>query len=75
MQLLKSSLKITINCNKYQSKVIIQVPKPYFNYVIDISFQGVDRLFVISFENNTDRTVHTEYYLPTLEIKGQLIDG
>ena len=51
------------------------MPKPYFNYVIDISFQGVDRLFVISFENNTDRTVNTEYYLPTLEIKGQLIDG
>ena len=38
----------------YQSKVTIQVPKPYLDYLIDPNFQGVNRLFVLSFENDTD---------------------
>ena len=44
--------------------------------MIDPSFQVVNRL-VLSFENSTDRTVHTKYYLPTLEIKNYnvMIDG
>ena len=33
------------------------------------SFQGVNRLFVISFENDAFRTVHTRYFLPTIEMK------
>ena len=37
--------------------------------MIDPSFQAVNRLFVLSFENENDRTVHTKYYLPTVEIK------
>ena len=43
--------------------------KPYLDYLIDPSFQGVNRLFVLSFENMTDKTVHTKYYLPTAEVK------
>ena len=44
--------------------------KPFLNYLIDPSFQGVNRRFVLSFENTTDTgTVHTKYYLPTVEIK------
>ena len=27
------------------------------------------RLFVLSFENSTDQTVHTKYYFPTVKIK------
>ena len=45
----------------------MQVPNPYLVYLIDPSFQGVNRL--LSFENTTDRRVHTKYYLPTVEIK------
>ena len=45
------------------------MPNPYLDYLIDQSFQAVNRLFVSSFKNNTDRTVHTKYYLPTVEIK------
>ena len=37
--------------------------------MIDSSFQGVNRPFVLSFENEKDITVHTKYYLPTVEIK------
>ena len=54
MQQLKSGFKRTINCNKYQSKVTIQTPNPYLDYLIDPSFQGVNRRFVLSFENTTD---------------------
>ena len=68
MQQLKSGFKRTIIW-KYQSKVTIQAPNPYLDYLIDPSFQGVKILFVLKFEKNTDRTVDTKYYLPTVEIK------
>ena len=54
---------MTINCNRYQPKVTIQVPKPYLDYLIDPNLQVVNRLFVLSIENDTDRTIHTLYYL------------
>ena len=45
--------------------------------MIDPSFQWVNRLFVLLFENETDGEVHTKYYLPTEEIKdfNVVIDG
>ena len=63
--------------NKYQSNVSIQAPNPYLDFLTDSSFQVVNRLFVLSFENKDDRTVHAKYYLPTVEIKGYniMIDG
>ena len=70
MQQLKSSFTIAINWNIYQSKRSIQTPYPYLGFLIDPSFQRVDRLFVLSFENKHDRTVHTRYHLPKAEIKG-----
>ena len=36
---------------------------------MDPSFQGVNRLFVLPFENENDRTSHSTYYLPKVEIK------
>ena len=69
LQQLKSGFKRTINWIIYQLKATTQVPNPYLDYLIDRSFQGVKRLFVLSFKNTTDRTVHTKYYLPNVEIK------
>ena len=45
--------------------------------MIGLNFQGVNRLFVLLFEHENDRTVHTKYYLPTVEIKDYnvMIDG
>ena len=45
--------------------------------MINPSFQGVNRLFVLSFENENDRTSHSTYYLPKVEIKDYnvMIDG
>ena len=51
--------------------------KSIFRYLIDSSFQGVNRLFVLSFENEAQRTSYKRYYLPTVEIKDYnvMIDG
>ena len=68
LEQLKSGFKRTNNWNKYQSKITTQPPKPYLDYLIDSSFQGVSRLFVLSFEDITDRTVHTTHYLPKEEV-------
>ena len=40
---LKSGFKRTINWNKYQSKVSIQAPSPYLDFLINPSFQGVNK--------------------------------
>ena len=55
----------------------MQAPNPCLDYLIDPSFYGVNRRFLLSFESTADRTVHTKYYLPTVEIKDYnvMIDG
>ena len=77
LQQLKSGFKRTINWNKYQSKLTKKAPNPYLDFLIDPIFQGVSRVFVFSFEDKDDRKVHTEYYLPKVEIKdcNVMIDG
>ena len=57
-----------ISWNKCQSKVTIQAANTYFDYLIDPSFPGVNRLFTLSFENRTDRKVHTKHYFPAVEL-------
>ena len=39
------------------------------NHLVDPSFQGENRLFVLSFENEDDTWSNPEYYLPKVEIK------
>ena len=41
----------------------------YLNHLINPSFQGVNRLFVLSFENEDGMSSHSTYYLPKVEIK------
>ena len=50
---------------------------PYLDYLIAPSFQGVNRLFVQSFEDKAFRKGHTRYLLATAEIKDYnvMIDG
>ena len=47
------------------------------NYLIDPTFTKFDRLFVLSFENENDRTFFSKYYVPNVQIKyfNVLIDG
>ena len=55
--------------NQYESSVNKFAQNRYLNYLINPSFQGVNRLFVLSFENENVRTSHSTYYLSKVEIK------
>ena len=69
LQQSKSGFKRVINWNKYLSKPELLRQNPNLNYLIEPSFQGVNRLFILAFENDTQRTSHSGYYLPNVEIK------
>ena len=47
------------------------------NYLIDPTFTNVNRLFVLLFENETDRISFSKHYVPNVEIKdfNMLING
>ena len=77
LQQLKSGFKRKINWSKYQSDPKKYAQNRYLNHLVDPSFQGVNRLFVLSFENENDRKSHSTYYLPKVEIKNYnvMIDG
>ena len=77
LQQLKPGFKKTISWNKYESSIKAFAQNGYLNYLINPSFPGVNRLFVLSFENENDRTSHSTYYLTKVEIKdcNVMIDG
>ena len=66
---LKSGFRRTINWNKYQSDPKTYAQNRYLNHLVNPSFQGVNRLFVLSFESEDDTTSHSNYYLLKVEIK------
>ena len=66
LQQLKSGFKRVINWNKYLSKPELLRRNPNLNHLVEPSFQRINRLFVLAFENDTQRT---SYYLPNVEIK------
>ena len=68
-QQLKSGFKRVINWNKYLSKPELLAQNPNLNHLVKPNFQGVNRLFVLAFEKDNDRTSNEQHYLPTVEIK------
>ena len=69
LQQSKSGFNRVINWNKYLSKPKLLAQNPNLNHLVEPSFQGVNRLFVLAFENDTQRTSHSGYCLPNVEIK------
>ena len=65
LQQLKPDFKRVISFNKYLSKPELS----NLNHLVESSFQDVNKLLVLAFENDTQRTSHSDYYLPTVEIK------
>ena len=51
-----------MNWNKYQSGPTLQTRNPYLNYLTNLSFQGVKRLFVLSFQDDEDRKVTSDIF-------------
>ena len=74
---LKTRFKRTIKWNKYRSEMSNQTKNKNLNYLTDPTFTKVNRLIVLSFENEDDRTSFSKYYTPRVEIKyfNVLIDG
>ena len=74
---LKSGFKRTISWNKYLAKPELLAQNVNLNHLIEPSFQGVNRLFVLAFENDDQRISNKRYYIPNVEIKNYnvMIDG
>ena len=77
LEQLKSGSKRTIKWNKYSSEIANQAETNHLNCLIDPTFTKVNRLFVLSLENEEDRTSSSKYYVSKVEIKdfNVLIDG
>ena len=73
LQKLRSGFKRKVNWNKYLSKPELVRQDPKLNHLVEPSFQGVNRLFVLAFENDALRTSHSDYYLPNVEIKNYVM--
>ena len=52
LEQLKSSFNRTISWSKYQPKITMQVYNRYLGFWIDPSLKGVNKPFVLSFEQN-----------------------
>ena len=74
---MKSGLKTIITWNKCLSKPELLAQNSILNYLVKPGFQGVNKLFVLAFENDAQRTSNKRCYLPNVEIKDYyvMIDG
>ena len=66
---LNSGFKRTVNWNKYQSKRTTQTQNPYLDFLIDPSFQGVNSLFVLLFEDINIQDSYKRYFIPATQMK------
>ena len=74
---LKSGFKRTISWNKYLPKPELLAQNANLNLLIEPSFQGVNRPFVLAFEDDAPRISNKRYYIPNIEIKdcNVMVDG
>ena len=77
LEQLKTGFKRTIKWNKYRSEMSNQTKNNNLSYLINPTFTNVNRLFVLSFDDEDDRTSFSKHYVPKVEIKdlNVLIDG
>ena len=65
---LKSGFKRTISWNLYLAKPDLLAQNANLNHLIEVNFQGLNRLFVLAFENEAQR-ISKKRYIPNVEIK------
>ena len=66
---LRTGFKRTIKRNKYRSEMTNQTQNNNLNHLKDPTFTKVNRLFVLSFENEEDRRSFSKCYVPNVQIK------
>ena len=66
---LKSGYTRTISWNKYLPKPELLAQSSNLNYLIEPNFQGVNRLFVLAFQDDAQRTSNKRFCIPNIEIK------
>ena len=73
----RAGFKKTIQWNNYRSEMTDQAKNNNLNYLLDPTFTKVNRLLVLSFENEEDRTSFFKNYVPNIKTKDfhVLIDG
>ena len=66
-----------LNWNKYLSKPELLAQDLNLNHLIESIFQRVNRLFVLAFADDLQRTSNKWYFIPNVEIKDYnvMIDG
>ena len=69
LEKVKTGFKRKIKWNKYISEMSNQTKNNNLNYLTDPTFTNVNRLLVLTFENEDDRTSFSKYYLPKVLIK------
>ena len=69
LEQLKTGFKRTIKWNKYRSEMTDQAENNNLNYLIDPTYTKVNRLFVLSIENENDRPSFSKYYAANVQIK------
>ena len=68
LQQIKSGFKRIISWKNFLSKPELLAQNPNLNHLVEPSFQGVNRLFVLEFENDTQITNAKGYNISTAEI-------
>ena len=66
---LKNGFKRTITWNKYLIKPELLAQNANLNHLVEPSFQGINRFFVLAFENDDHRIRNKRYFIPNVEIK------
>ena len=66
---LKSGFKREIIRNKYRSQMTTEAINNNLNILIDPTFNNVNRLFVLAYQNVDDRQSYDEFYLPKVMVK------
>ena len=67
LEQLKTGYKRTIKWNKYGSEMSKQTKTNNLNYLIDPTFNKVNRFFVLSFKNEDYRFSFSKCYTPKLK--------
>ena len=70
LEQLETGFKRRIKWKKYRWEMTAQSITNNLSYLIDPTFTKVNKLFVLSFDNEDDKISFSKYYTPSIEIKG-----